>query len=254
MWRVKKKKKKNKTIQTVPVGSVGEGNVTLGSATLGTTTINSLTTNISTTGAATVNLGNTGTTVTAGSIVNIGRGSTGINIGNSATLFNVIGKVRLSSTPLLVYAFSSSIPTSQNIASPTSDPIIKWPTSGGNVTNYSSSTGITYSNTTGIFTNSNTYPIIVMVNLTVGYTFSTVGARVAWIQYSDAGSILGNKRIAVTNVGCGPDYNTLTTGATFMVSSGDGFFANTYQNSGGTLTIGGSIQDTSPTRISILVL
>lgn len=190
--------------------------------------------------------------MTVGSIVNIGRGSTGINIGNSATLFNVIGKVRLSSTPLLVYAFSSSPSTSQNIPSgPTiAESVIKWQT-GGIVTNNTSSTGITYDSGTGIFTNSNSYPIIVTVCLNVGYAQgNAVGVRVAWIQHT----VGTNSRLSCVNMSVGGDYTTLSTTATFVLLTGEGFFANTYQNSGVALTIGGTIQGASPTRISILVM
>jgi hypothetical protein len=152
--------------------------------------------------------------------------------------------------PLLVYAFSAT--TSQNI--PTSgsidDSIIKWPT-GGKIINNSSSTGISFNSTTGIFTNGNSYSIIVAVSLNVGYgQGNSVGIRVSWLQHT----VGTNTRLAGSNVLASTDYSTLSISATFILLAGEGFYANTYQTSGVTQTIGGSNQDPSPTRISILVL
>ena len=69
MWRIEKKEK-NKTIQKVPIGSIGAGNVALG---------------------------NTGTSSPTGTL----------NVGINSTIVN-LGKTRFTSPPVLSYCFESS--------------------------------------------------------------------------------------------------------------------------------------------------
>lgn len=231
----------------VTIGSVGTGNVTLGNSTLGVTTISSLTTNIGTSGAATVNIGNTGTTVTADSIVNIGKGANNINIGNTNTNINLSGKIRFSSNPILVYNFTTTSQT-QSISSGASTPIF-FP----NPASYNGTqTGITYNSITGLFTNSNSYSVLVTICLNVGYPIFNNGDRAAWLQHSN--SIGTNYRFAVTNAYAGSDYATINACASIVLESTEGFTAYTSQNSGTSLILGGANSNTSPTRISVLVM
>lgn len=243
MWRVKTETETDEeTTHETLRGATGSGNVTVGNATVGITTVGSLVTNISTTGAATVNIGNTGTSVNAGSIVNIGSGATGINIGSSNSLLKLTGKVRLSSTPLLVYYFTTA--QTQTITNDT-DTAILWPTAAS----YNgTSTGLTFNSGIGLFTNSNSYPIIVTCSLIVGYTKQNTGPRVAWLQHT-----VGD-RFACTNLSAGIDFSTITASGSIVLLAGEGFYAYTYQSSGGNLVIGGEIANTSLTRLSILVM
>ena len=214
------------------------GTVNIGSTT-GTTTINSSTTNISTTGATTVNIGNTGTTSTAASIVNIGTGATGINIGNSATLFNVVGKVRLSSNPVLSYYFT--VGQTQNIPDVTNT-VLKYPTSE---TRNATGTGITYSTTDGIFTNSNSYSVVIVVSATVLFPSNSSGVRVLSIINS-----FGTAAFNQVNANSSTDLIALNASSTFILKSDETFYANVYQNTGGILTIPANTVN----RINVLVL
>jgi hypothetical protein len=222
-------------VADVGKGATGGGNVNLGNAT-GTTTVGSLVTNISTTGAATVNIGNTGTSVTAGSIVNIGTGATGINLGNAATLFNVIGKVRLSSNPVLSYYFTTG--QTQNISNTTNTPV-KYPTAS---TRNGTGTGITYNSTTGYFTNSNSYSVVVVVSTNIFFPQSTIGRRILSI-------ITTTSTEGFSQVNTGSEV-ALNITASFILNTGETFYGNCYQESGGTLTI----PAIDLTRISIVVL
>lgn len=211
--------------------------MTLGNATVGTTTVGSLVTNISTTGASTVNIGNTGTSVTAGSIVNIGTGATGINIGNSATLLNLTGKVRLSSNPVISYYFTTG--QTQNISDRTNT-VVKYPNAD---TRNSTGTGITYNVSTGVYTNSNSYSVVIVVSASLYYPGNAVGVRALSI-------IFGTTTAAFCQTNSGANAISLNESASFIVNSSETFYVNTYQDSGSNLTIPAD----SISRVNVLVL
>ncbi len=211
----------------------------MGNSTVGTTTVGSLVTNISTTGAATINIGNTGTSVTAGSIVNIGTGATGINIGNTGTSIN-LGKVRFTNPPVLAYYFTSA--QTQSIPNGT-DTTIKWPTLESRS---GTGTGITYNSTTGVFTNSNSYSVVITLCASITYPLNSSGIRVLVVTHSAL------DRVAFTDIQTNAlDFCALSTSSVFIMNAGETFFCGTYQTAGGALNLGGAA---TPNRISLLVM
>ena len=181
----------------------------------------------------TVNVGVSSTTVNVGTTA-----ASTVNIGNASGIVN-INKIRLSGNPVLAYYFTSA--QTQSIPNIT-DTIVKWPTLESRS---GTGTGITYSTATGIFTNSNSYTVVLSVCACINFAFNAVGNRVFYLEHN----VLG--RLSVSNIATNTDTPGLNVSSCFIINANETFYFGAYQSSGTALNIAGVA---TPNRVSLLVM
>lgn len=120
--------------------------------------------------------------------------------------------------------------TSQNVSNAT-DTVVLFDTADNT---YSvGNTGITYSN--GVFTNNNSFGVIVTVSFQIQYASNSTGHRLGWIRQSNDNT----KRLAYTTINAlNTEITMVSNSATFYLTANDTFSLLTWQTSGTTLTIG----------------
>jgi hypothetical protein len=150
-----------------------------------------------------------------------------------------IDKIRLSGNPVLSYYFPAG--QTQSLANRI-DTIVKYPTAEAR---NGTGTGITYSASTGVFKNSNSYSVVVNVSATVITPQNTVGTRVMYITNSGQG-VISYSSIS-PNLS---DGSALCISGNFILNSDETFYVTFFQSSGDALVIGGNPAN----RITILVL
>ena len=188
-----------------------------------------------------------GNSVGATGTVNVGTGSATINIGcTAASTINIgnaggivnINKLRLSTSPVIGYFFDIGLTQILTNGSNT----VKYPNAETRLGN-GSGTGITYSPTTGIFTNSNSYSVVIVVSASVFFPANSVGSRTLSIITSYA-TVSFNQIIATSLP------MALHSSAIVALNANETVLINVYQDSGGNLTIGGN----NVNRVNLLVL
>ena len=179
-------------------------------------------------GVTTTDLTTTGTTTATGLITANG----GLQV----------RKIVYNNSPMFAVGFTgTAIQTIPNIT----DTIVNYPVfdlRNGTLT------GITYS--AGVFTNSNTFSITLMVNACVTFASNTTGTRAIFIDTSGQGRVGFTSSLPITGSG---QTTTLTTGSTFILNPVETFSIKAFQASGGNLNITGS-NTSIVSRVSILVM
>jgi hypothetical protein len=181
----------------------------------------------------TVNVGTSAATVNIGTTA-----ASTVNIGNANGIVN-INKIRLSGNPVISYYFTTGqtqdIPAGVNTA-------VKYPTAE---TRNATGTGITYSSSTGVFTNSNSYSVVIVVSASVLYPTSPLGARTITIIHSTMSQMNICQVAGTAAAGV-----AVPISSTFILNANETFYVNAYQDSGGILTI----SPNTANRVSVLVL
>lgn len=181
--------------------------------------------------------------LTRGGTINIGTGGTGtISIGNGIAPLILSGStIRYVYTPVISYSFSGT--QFQTIVNGT-DTIIKFPSAE---TMNGTGTGITYSVSTGKFTNSNSYSVTITACASISYALYNNGIRTIVLVHSGLG------RIGMVNLYANAlDATGLSTSASFVLAPTETIHVETYQNSGISVNVGNS--SLGANRISLLVM
>ena len=159
-------------------------------------------------------------------------------LGTSSESVIIPRNIRYLNSPMVAWGInggSQSIPT-------TSDVTINYNVADARNGSY---TGIT--NSSGTFTNSNSYSVTLSVSVCLNFSNNSSGFRVMTIN-------LGGVKLYATSVTAPVigDVTNMNMSSVFVLNSGESFFINSFQNSGSTLTAINSGDKCS--RISMLVM
>jgi hypothetical protein len=167
-------------------------------------------------------------------------GSNQVVLGSSADSVIIPRNIRYNTTQMFSYAFTGS--AFQTLTTAT-DTIINFPTANGR---NGTVTGLTYS--AGVFTNSNSYTVTLMITTSISFDTNATGSRLVYIYAPTTGT--RHSATFISPQATQP--TTLSTTAYIVLNAAETFSVYANQTSGGNLNTYGT-PATYPSRVSIMV-
>jgi hypothetical protein len=172
-----------------------------------------------------------------------------IVLGTSSEIFIISTIERHLAPPIIMRKATSA----QTQAIPhTNDTIIKFPT----LVYDNGFTGLGYDDTTGYFTNNNTYPISVYISASVNIPANSTGLRATWVETLNNNTYLTGRLSIIYDRAVNTTLSQHAT-AILPLAAGASIFIKLYESIGvagsGSLTINGTDATNYPTTISIRV-